>query len=257
MGLLNQTGRVSNDASFARIGYKQTLVSSNVEAAEGVLIPNTWERWVDASGTMQASFRPSGSVAVNYIAIGAHNLGSKGSTVTIETAPTVAGTFTVRGAATPIDNTPLFFQFDEVADVEDVRITITGGTDREVGVIYAGEVMIMQQAIYGGHSPVTLSSVTEYRNATSDTGQFLGRKIRRKGQQTAFSWQNLTDDWYRSTFHPFVLQAKTRPFFIQWRPDYFTNEIAFGFSTGDITPTNQSGTTRLMSVDMQMRAHDE
>jgi hypothetical protein len=99
--------------------------------------------------------------------------------------------------------------------------------------------------------------MTEYRNSASDTGNFLGRKIRRKGQQTSFSWQNLTDDWMRSTFKPFINHAKTKPFFIQWRPDYFTDEVGFGFSTGDIIPTNQGGTTRMMSVGLEMRAHDE
>lgn len=257
MAILRQTGRTSNDASFARIGYYNKLMSASSTDAEAVLIPNTWERWYDETGTMQATFQPGSSVNMNYVAIGAHNLGSSGATIVIETAPTVAGTWTERVVATPTDDTPLFFTFDDVEDVEDVRVTVTGGSDREIGVIYAGDVLIMQQALYGGHTPITLSSQTEYRNAMSDTGNFIGRRVRRKGQATSFSWENLTDDWYREYFQPFVNSAKTVPFFIKWRPDYYSDEVAFGYTTGDISPNNQTGVSRLVSVNMSMRAHDE
>ena len=250
-------GRASNDSSFARILYENKLTAASTTDAEAALVPNTWERWFDASGTMQETFQPPSSVVCNAIGIAAHNLGTKGSTVTVETAPTVAGTFTVRGEATPSNDKPLLFLFDDVDDVEDVRITVTNGTDREIGIVYAGNVLVMQQALFGGHSPICLSSKTEYRNAISDTGQFLGRKIRRKGQVSSFQWENLTDTWYRENFQPFVESAKTKPFFIQWRPDYFESDVAFGYSAGDIQPTNQSGTTRLMAVDLSMRAHEE
>ena len=252
-----KAGRVSNDSSFARILYNNLLSAAGSTDADAVLIANTWERWTSASGTMQDTFQPSGSVAMNAIGIAAHNLGTKGSEIVIETAPTVAGTWTERGRLSPTDDKPILFQFDTVDDVEDVRITVTGGTDREIGVVYGGNVLIMQQAIYGGHSPVNLSSKTEYRNSMSDTGQFLGRKIRRKGQVSTFDWENLTDDWYRETFQPFVESAKVAPFFIQWRPDYWQEEVAFGYTTGDIVPSNQGGVTRLVSVSLSLRAHDE
>lgn len=257
MAILNKTSRSEDDLSYARIAYENKLTAASSTDAEAVLIPNTWERWTSASGTMTATFQPGSSVKCNYIAIAAHNLGTKGSEIVVQTSDTVGGTFTDRGSATPSNDRPLFFMFDDVDDVEDVKITVTGGTDREIGIVYAGEVLIMQRAIYGGHSPITLSSVTDYRNSDTDTGQFIGRKIRRKGQMTNFSWQFLTPDWYRDNFQPFVDAAKTTPFFIAWRPDRFSDEVAFGYTTGDIRPTNMSGGVEFLSVDMQMKAHDE
>ncbi len=254
---ITKGGRTSNDSSFARILYQNKLTSASSATAQPALIPNTWERWESASGVMQSRFQPSASIRCNAIGIAAHNLGTRGSTIVVETAPTVSGTFTERGAITPSNDKPIMFLFDDVSDVEDVRVTITNGADREVGVVYAGSALVMQQALFGGHSPICLSSKTEYRNAMSDTGQFLGRKIRRKGQVSTFSWENLQDTWYRDNFQPFVESAKTLPFFIKWRPDYFGEDVAFGYSVGDIQPTNQGGVTRLMSVDLNMRAHDE
>lgn len=257
MDVLTKQGRSATDLSYARIGYENKLVTASSTAADPALIPNTYERWTSASGTMQATFQPSGSVMMNYVAIAAHNLGSKGSTVVIETAPTVAGTWTVRASASPSDNKPLFFLFDDVDDVEDVRVTITNGTDREVGVIYAGEVLVMQRAMYGGINPITLSSMTDYQSNVSDTGQFLGRRITKKGQESNFAWRHLEPDWYREYFQPFVESAKTKPFFMMWRPDLFPDEVAFGQTTADIRPNNMGQGIKLMDVSFTMRAHDE
>jgi len=252
--------RASNDLSFARIGYNNLLVTPSVTAANATLIPNTWERWTSASGTMLATFDPAAPAVMNFVGIAAHNLFTAGATIKIETTQAIIGgdsAYITQAVITPTSNAPIYVEFIEADPVERIRITITGGTNREVGVIYAGNALIMQQAIYGGHTPVNLASITDYRNAMSDSGQFLGRTIKRRGQATSFAWQNLTEQWYRDNFQPFVNSAKTTPFFIQWRPDYQNTEIAFGYTTGDITPSNQSGVTRLLSVSMSIRAHDE
>jgi hypothetical protein len=252
------TGRPIDDPSYARIGYGNKLLTASSVDYDALLIPNTYERWEVAAGTQTATFQLSPVSIVNYVAIGAHNLFSSGVTeVIIELSETIGSGYFVVWAGKPISNSPLFKVFDDFADIAEVRITITGGTDREIGVLYAGEVLIMQRALYSGHSPINLSGVTEYRNATSDSGQFLGRRIKRKGQQASFDWANLTDDWYRQYFQPFVLSAKVAPFFINWRPDYYSEEAAFGYTTADIAPSNQGGTTRMVGVSFTMRAHDE
>lgn len=256
MAIIEKTGRASNDQSFARIGYENLLVSASSPNVAAVLIPNTYERFISETGNSTFVCSTSAPTELNYIAIGAHNIGSVGGTITVKVANGGSG-YTTVGSATPTDNKALFFEF-ETTLADNVQVVLSGGPgDTEIGVVYAGRTLIMQQAIYGGHTPINLSSMTEYRNSMSSTGQFLGRKVRRKGIQTSFAWQNLTDDWYRSDFQPFVQSAKTKPFFIKWRPDYFSDEVAFGYSTGDMAPTNQAGTVRLVSVELNMRAHDE
>tara|TARA_R110000772_G_scaffold125384_1_gene232054 strand:+ start:83 stop:859 length:777 start_codon:yes stop_codon:yes gene_type:complete len=252
------SGRPIDDPSYARIGYSNKLLTASSVDYDAVLIPNTYERWELASGVRAASFQLSPVGLVNYVAIGAHNLFSSGVTnVLIELSLTVGSGYFAVWSGAPKKNSPIFKVFDDYQNIAEVKITITGGSDREIGVIYAGEVLIMQRALYSGHSPIALSSITEYRNATSDTGQFLGRRIKRKGLQASFAWANLTDEWYRENFQPFVISAKIAPFFMNWRPDYYSEESAFGYTTGDIAPSNQGGTTRMMGVSFTMRAHDE
>ena len=259
MGLLTKGQTFSNGNMLARIAYNNILEFSSTDAS-ATLIPNTWERWTSASGTMEGFINSqSGIPKADYVCIGAHNLGTTGSTITVKVSPLRSGglgSYVEVGTVTPTDNKPIYFDFTE-RDCDGIQVTITGGVNREVGVIYAGVALVMQQPIFGGHNPINLQGVTDYRNTSSDTGQFLGRKIRRKGQLSSYSWANLTDDWIRSDFYPFMLSAKTRPFFIKWRPDYYSDEVAFGYTTGDIQPANQGGTNRLMQVGFEMRAHDE
>jgi hypothetical protein len=240
--------------SHARILYENLLGASNDTDAEKTLTPNTWERWTSASGTMEARFQPSTSVEMNSVCIAAHNLGSTGSEIVISTAPTVNGTFTARAGATPTDNSPLYFEFDTVDDVEDVKITVTGGTDREIGVVYGGVSLAMLQPIYGGHSPADLNSRTTYRSNDSESGQFLGRDVIRRGSETAFAWRHLDPDWLREYFKPFMLSAVTSPFFIKWRPDLYDAAI-FGYTKSDITTSNMGGGHRLMTASMTIKGH--
>jgi len=54
-----------------------------------------------------------------------------------------------------------------------------------------------------------------------------------------------------------VIAAKTTPFFIKWRPDYYSEAVVFGQTTGDIIPQNMGGGNRLMSVSFNIRGHDD
>lgn len=258
MDIQVKSGRAANDLSYARIGYNNKLTATTTVGAAPALIPNTWERWEFADGVAIGLFQLAAASRVNFVAIAAHNLFTAGTTsIIIQISTTVgSGWFTVC-APTIKDNKPIYCNLEDYDNIREVRITFNGGTGRELGVIYAGESLIMERGIFGGHSPISLSGQTEYRNAMSDSGQFLGRRIKRIGTRSTFSWSNLTDTWYRENFQPFVLSAKTRPFFIQTRADFYPDEVAFGYTTADLTPENQSGTTRLMSISMQMRAHDE
>jgi hypothetical protein len=241
--------------SHTRIGYDQRLISANISAAAPALQPNTYERWTSASGTMLARFQTSGSEAIDYLAIGAHNLGSARSTIVISTSPTVDGTFTDRAALTPTDDQAIMFLLDEIIeDVADVKVTITGGANREVGIVQAGIALQMYQPIYGGHSPQDLSAKTKYQSTMSDTGQFLGRTIIRSGTEANLSFSNINHEWYREKFQPFVEHAKRKPFFIKWRPDLYET-ATYSHITSDIRPSNSGGGSKNMSVSFSVMGH--
>lgn len=116
-----------------------------------------------------------------------------------------------------------------------------------IAVVYIGKSLAMQRKIYQGHSPLTLSRMTETTQNVSETGQYLGRSITRKGLKTNCEYQHLKAAWYRANFDPFVEAARTAPFFYAWRPLAYPSELGFVWTTGDIKPTN-SGPKDFMSV---------
>jgi|14BtaG_2_1085337.scaffolds.fasta_scaffold04921_4 hypothetical protein len=252
----------TTNPSGAIIGYNNVLLSATITGdtttPESALTKNTWERWRPTATTVTARFRVGNvDTDINYIAIAAHNL--IGETITVKTDTvegTAIGSMDLVETITPTSNQPIFLTFS-TRTIREVAITATFSSQTEIGVIYAGIYMQMPVAVYGGHTPMTLSQDTDYRDIQSDTGQFLGRSIVRQGLNGNFSWQYIEPDWYRDTFQPFVIAARTSPFFIKWRPDYYEDEIAFGYSTKDFKPTNMGGGHRLMSVSMSMRGHSD
>lgn len=244
----------TSNPSGALIGYNNLLGESTTSEAEKALTPNTWERYRPSSGALTVKWQLPTSASVNYIGIAAHAL--VGETILVSTAPTVGGALTGVDSITFVDNDPIMLSFD-TRTIREVIITTTLTVASEIGIIYAGFALEMERTIYGGHSPINLSANTNYQSVISESGQFLGRNIIRKGLTSSFSWQFLDPDWYRENFNPFVEAAKLTPFFVKWRPDKYNEEVVFGHTTNDIKPTNMGGGHDLMSVEVSVRAHSD
>ena len=245
--------------SHALIGYENLLDTASGATPPNVLIPNTFERWRDSSGTMTAVFGTGVPVTIDYVAIGAHNLFTAGVTqIEISYATVVSGPYTLIQSVAPQDNEAFMINFPSIENVVELRVFVPsdGSTDREIGIIYAGRALRMYQPIYGGHSPMLLSAETEFQSPRSETGQFLALNKIRKGLQGNFSWKNLDPKWYRERFQPFVKAAESAPFFINWRPDRY-NEVALCHIEDDVIPTNAGGGSSLMNVSMKVRGHSD
>lgn len=125
-----------------------------------------------------------------------------------------------------------------------------------VGYVSAGVALQMQRPLFGGHSPMSLSRVTEYQSGVSDGGNWLSRSVVRRGLSGDFSWDKLTDEWYREYFDPFVMKARTDLFFIKWRPSYAPRDCVLAWTTSDITPSYM-GIRDLVSVSMSVSGYGD
>ena len=242
----------ADNPSGALIGYSNLLTASTTSEAEKALTPNTYERYRPSSGALTVKFQLSADASVDFIGIAAHAL--SGETVTVSTAATIGGALTTVEVVAFTDNNPIMLSFD-ARTIREVALEVTLSSSSEIGVIYAGVALQMPRNIYGGHSPITLSPATEYQSTESESGQFLGETIIRKGLQTSFSWQLLDDQFIRTSFTPFTISARTKPFFIKWRPDFYSDEVAYCKVRQDITPVNMGGGHRLMSVSFNAKGH--
>lgn len=242
------------------IGYNNLLTSAAVTAGDTsgtvskAIIPNTFERWRPTNAASTARFDLTSNADVNFVGIAAHNLANQA--LTIQYATSDGGALTTITTITPSTNDPILITFDAI-NVREIAIDATWAGTREIGYISAGSYLKMPYPVYGGHKPITLNADTQYQNNVSDSGQFLGRNIIRQGINTSYSFRYLDPDFVRSDFNDFMVSARQRPFFMQWRPDLYPNEVAFGYTTNDIQLTNSGGGIKLMDASFNMRGHSD
>jgi hypothetical protein len=210
----------------------------------------TYERWKPTSSSATWEYDHGSSAAVNYCAIAAHTMGTSGNILQIQYWSGSTWVGVISGTAVP-DNSPIFAIFG-LQTRQRWRIVISGGTAPDIGVIKFGRAMQMEQPIYGGHAPVTLSRQTILRSNYSETGEYLGRAKQRNYLSTSYSWTHLHADWVRTNWLPFQKAIEAEPFWIAWRPATFGD---VGFAQVDEVPVpSNMGVKDFMSVDMTIRA---
>lgn len=247
----------TDNPSGTLIGFNNLLKSSSSSLTDVMLIPNTFERFRPTPILNEIKFQLASATDIDYIGFAAHNFGTHDGGLDIEFyyATTIGGSKILIDIIKPKNNSAFILTFDTVNAAEIILKFTPSTSGAEVGVLYSGEILQMPRNIYGGHSPIALSQKTEYQSAESESGQFLGETIIKKGLATNFSWQLLDDQFYRDEFQLFVDSATELPFFIKWRSDFYSDEVAYGKVRENITPVNMGGGIRLMSVSFNMKAH--
>jgi len=243
--------------NHARILYDNLLLSSAVTISTGatgtnVLIPNTAQRWT-FSATGNIKFVLPDNFDIDTVCIGAHNLSSGGYTVQAFYRITDGGTLTsLTASKSPVNDNAIMFHIPAAVSAKVIEIYTTAGSGAGyIGSIYAGVALQMQRPFYSGHSPITLSASTTYFSSRSESGAFIGREIRKREYQTSAAWKNITDSWYRDYFQPFVLSAKTLPFYFAWNLLEHPTDVAYCITNADISPSYQ-GNRDLMQVGFDM-----
>ena len=230
--------------NHGRIGYVSYIQTASLSASSGsgtvaaLSTPSTWERWQPDSGTHTVTATLSAAQMVDYIGLAGYDLA--GGTVTVAISPDLVSGFTAVATITDFSKESIMRLFDTVS-ARRIQLTVTRGTAPAIGVFYCGAVLALERATRGGSTPTTLNRSTSYSNEFSAAGQILGRVINRQGLKAKVNLKNLTDAWYRSNFDPFVVAARTQPFFYLWNPRDYPADCIYGVASDDIAPTLQGG----------------
>jgi hypothetical protein len=213
----------------------------------------TYERWQPSASPATVTYDFGETKMMDYLAIGSHSLGSTGTAVLIEYSDDDT-TYSPLPDFVPGDNRAIIVFFAEI-EARYLRLTLTyAGTAPTIAVIYAGVAMAMQRAMYGGHSPITMSRNTSTYPQTSTSGQWIGRSIVNNGLKSSASFQNLTAVWVRAYLDPFAYSARRYPYFFAWNPLQFRQEAALCWTNNDIIPTNM-GKRDLMEVSFDLNGY--
>jgi len=214
----------------------------------------TNQRWTPGALPQSWTLETAANADVDTLFIAAHNLGSTGTTVTVETSSTTGGAFTTRATIVPTDNSTIAVMFNTGAGaphtIRRVRITLSGvSTAVQIGIIRWGVALQMERPVFGGIQPIGLSRMVESRASQSETGQWLGRTIQRQALSTEMPWDHLTSAWYRANFQPFALALPQSPFGLIQNPLRMPESVAWCWTDAAPTPTNM-GIVDLMSVSL-------
>lgn len=230
-----------------------TALASTTDAAffaNGPLNSLTYEKWKPTALPATWEYNHGSSQSCDYCVIGAHNMGTKGNTVTVERW--TGSAWAAMSPATAVtSDMPMLFIFTPTA-AQRWRINISGGSVPEIGIVKFGTALQMERPLYGGHSPIELARAPEMRATLSESGEFLGRSRKRAQHVGSFSWEHLTSAWVRANWPAFQKAIETEPFFIAWRPADF-GDVAL--CQTDETPVPQNmGVRDLMQVDLSVKA---
>jgi hypothetical protein len=165
--------------------------------------------------------------------------------------------YTQHYSATIADNSTICALFNNAGvpyTVRRVRITVSGGTDVAVGIIRAGVALQLPIPIYGGHRPLNLNRITEGQQQFSETGQWLGRIIKRRAVTTTYDWEYLTATWYDTYFEPFAKTLPLQPFCIAGNPSKIASDVGFVFTDRDVEPSNM-GINAYRSVSLSVTGY--
>jgi len=250
--------------THARIGYRSFSRASGASVsassattnnpAVAATIENTFEFWQPSSLPATLEINAGQTRTATYMGVGVHDMGSNGNTV--EAQYYDGSSWQTISSWTPGNDDPVMFLF-QPTDAQRWRIRISGGAAPFIGAFFVGEALEMERAIYGGHSPVRWSRTTKRTPSNSESGNYLGLSVVRRGVSTDYGWSNLTYDWYKANFDPFVEYATQGPgmFFLAWRPMSNPIHTVYGWISGnDITPSN-NGTRDLMDVSISVRGY--
>jgi hypothetical protein len=206
--------------------------STEVEGFEALNAgsPNTYSYWQPSETPASWEIDFGAAVSIDAVGIAAATLAGR----VVEVDTYAGGSWTERISCSPADDSALLMLFEAVS-AEKVRVRIEG-TVPVVGVIYAGQALVMPVREFAKMGPMRHSPRTEFAQNLSEGGQWLGRSVARIAKAASFGWDYLPASFVDGAFVAFQKAARTRPFFLASLPSIAAAECHFAWVKADIVP---------------------
>lgn len=224
---------------------------------ENAVSEATYSAWQPTALPATLTVDYGSAVAVDSAGLVAHNCGTSGNTVLVQSS-TDNVTWTTRATITPTDDTTILALFTSVT-ARYWRFSISNGTAPFIGVAMAGARFNFPAGVVAPYTPVWLSQKYELLTATTLGGQFLGNRVLRQGGQTNINLVAFDRTFGESTILPFREHYNTGKAFI-WAagPSIFSKDVGYVWRTEGslLAPTyDESGVW--MSVGMEVYSYVE
>ena len=237
-------------ASSADAGFPATAAQDprTITAWRPTSLPATWTLTFPADQTL------------TYVGIAAHDLGSSGCGVGLQVPDGVGGWSFLRGTRTQPtnDGAMMFLLVPVTTSAIRVRITDPGSaTLPTIGHIRAGLVVEFPRRAQFTGLPITEARQIEYAFNQSQTGEWVGQTIKRRGLSFDVTVNNLSEDWTEGPYAPFRDHADTgQPFFYAARPVKYPEEVAYCMASDMIMSERTIGNRNISrSLTMRLRGY--
>ena len=211
-----------------------------------------WKPTATGDSWIQAAF--ASAKTVDYFAVAGHNLTDVGASIKLQYSTNSGSTWNdATTAASGIDNRIIFKSFG-VITASYWRVLVNAPTSvASIGIVAFGNRLDLQRGFPSGFTPAALARENEYQTSMSENGQFIGRSVSRKIYNGKFNLRNLTPEWVRNYWEPFIDHAETKPFFISWDTSSHSDEAVFAWIKDGYTPPSYA-TTTTMQVQLNYNA---
>lgn len=207
-------------ASSEAVGYPKESVRSE----------NTIKFWRPTSLPANISVDLGTARAMDSFAIVAHDCGTRGNTILLQSSPDNSA-WTTRCTVIPTDNTTILGLFTSVS-ARYWRVQISGGTVPTIGVIILTNRFILPGGVKPPYVPIWLSHQFELLTANTLGGQFMGNRILRKAGRTQISLVAFERTYVESTLIPFRDHYNSgKPFIFASGPSVFTKDVGYVWRT--------------------------
>lgn len=253
-------------ANNPRIGWHSVLTVDNITVTSedpaapliNIVNPATYLQWraleeqADLEQIILTTLEEE--TTIDYIGVYGHNFGSQAIELHVEYFDGSEWQPCLEPFIPLDDDRVIFRTFDCVwSDQFRVRMVPDSGVTEppEMAVLHLGRALTMPRRIYVGHTPMPFGREPRVTSGLSENGQFLGRVLESTGFETSVNFENLSPQWMRQHFDPFIKHCITRPYFWSWRPSTYEDEAAYAWFTQIPRPTNQRE-NGMMSVGWSM-----
>lgn len=263
------SGGLQNNPFVAwnNLGAAATLGGSSVIAGgdrANAVTGSTYDKWRPVTGgtTRALSFDFGSAVVIGFAAIAAHNLGTLGGSVAVQSSPDNA-TWTDAGAGvvSPSGNGPIAFRMHLGATARRYwRFNFTSlATDAElaVGIAFMGNDLTIPRRFYQGFAPVLTDTEVQLQSNVSVGAHLLGSSVISRGSRLSAEVTYVDADFIRSADWLAFQRAfgEGKGFFFAWRPEKYREDIHYCARDGDVIRPSNTGPRDLMSISFGARVY--
>jgi len=236
----------TSDDSLPMVLYSNLYASGTVTAststtdtvASNVATETTYDYWQATTLPAWVKVDCGSAQTVNSVAIVAHNIGSSGATALIQWSTDDISWTTVM-TVVPTDDTPILCLFTGLSK-RYWRIRITGSTVPYIGVVSAGQRLVLPGGVMPPYTPIWQAQTVDLLTAKSLGGQFLGNRVLRQGAETSISLVSFSRTFAESDLQAFKSWYNGGHAFI-WAagPYVFEDDVGYVWrkSSSEMRPT--------------------